>query len=43
MDGVGNADEVGGATGKTWQPFGHPSSGLARVGICFLVSAAALK
>lgn len=37
---MGNADEVGGATGETWQVFGHPNSGLARVLIRFLVSAA---
>ena len=40
MDGVGNADEVGGAPGRTKQPFGHPVPG---VEITFLVWAADLK
>lgn len=43
MDGVGNADEVGGATGRARLPFDYPVPAGATVGIAFLVSAVALK
>lgn len=36
MEGVGDADEVGGAAGRIEQPFGHPSPGLATVEIAFV-------
>ena len=33
---MGNEDEVGGATGRSRQPFGHPGPGLATVKIAFV-------